>query len=133
MMSLADRLSITSRVIWTGQLDPKQMAWCYQHARIFVMTSRVEACPNTSLEAMSHGCLCVSTDSPPMPEFFQKAALYYSAGDASGLADRIRVLLATPKPETERLSAAAVALAGNFRWESTATATIDAISRATAS
>jgi glycosyltransferase involved in cell wall biosynthesis len=130
MMSLADRLSVASRVLWAGQLDPKQMAWCYHHARIFVMTSRVEACPNTSLEAMSHGCLCISTDSPPMPEFFEKAAIYYSAGDARGLADRIRALLATPKVETEQLSAAAATLARDYRWESTAAATIDVISRA---
>jgi len=132
MMSLAERLSIASRFLWAGQLDPKQMDWCYHNAQVFVMTSRVEACPNTSLEAMSHGCLCVSTESPPMPEFFEKAASYYSAGDPLGLADQIRILLAKLQVDTDRLSAAATARAREFRWESTAAATIDAISRATA-
>ncbi len=130
MMSLADRLSVSALITWAGQLDPKEMAWCYQHARIFAMTSRVEACPNTSLEAMSHGCLCVSTDSPPMPEFFGKAALFYSAGDARGLANRIHDLLSASHAEAERLSAAAISRVERFKWEATADATIDALSRA---
>jgi glycosyltransferase involved in cell wall biosynthesis len=132
LTSLADRLSVGPLIVWAGQLDPAEMAWCYRHARVFAMTSRVEACPNTSLEAMSHGCLCVSTDSAPMPEIFGKAALFYRAGDARGLADRIRELLSASGADSERLAAIGASTARRFDWSDTVEATIDSLLRATA-
>ena len=58
------------------------------------MTSRVEACPNIALEAMSHGAFCLAADNPPLPEFFQGAALYYRPRSGEALAHAITAALA---------------------------------------
>ncbi|MDQ6610839.1 MAG: glycosyltransferase family 4 protein [Gemmatimonadota bacterium] len=52
LRKLAEELKVTSQVIWLGQLTTSEMAWAYQSCVAFLMTSRVEACPNTALEAM---------------------------------------------------------------------------------
>jgi glycosyltransferase involved in cell wall biosynthesis len=89
---LAASLGVQDDITWLGHLSATEMSWCFTKAFAFVMTSRCEACPNTALEAMAHGSLCISTDNPPMPEFFEDSALYYGAGDASALAARLRQL-----------------------------------------
>ena len=89
------------------------------------MTSRAEACPNTVLEAMSHGCVSVSTDQPPMPEFFGAAAIYYRAGDAGDLARQIGSLQPAGSSGQDALRHAARERAGTFAWSQTARRTID--------
>ena len=93
------------------------------------MTSRAEACPNTVLEAMAHGALSISTDQPPMPEFFADTATYYPAGDATTLAGRVDAAFALPPADRERARRAARERARAFTWERTATETIAALRR----
>jgi glycosyltransferase involved in cell wall biosynthesis len=132
MRRLAERLRVASRIVWAGQLGPPEMAWCYDHCAAFVMTSRAEACPNTALEAMAHGCQIVSTRQPPMPEFFGEAALYYQPGDPAGLARQLaRAVTTPPEPERGRRDAAR-GLADRFRWADTAERTIGELARAVA-
>jgi glycosyltransferase involved in cell wall biosynthesis len=87
------------------------------------MTSRVEACPNVALEAMSHGCACVSADGPPMPELFGDAALYYRPGDAEGLTRELERLL-SGGDAAPALRAAASTRAREFTWDETARQTV---------
>jgi glycosyltransferase involved in cell wall biosynthesis len=129
LRALADRLRITRRVTFAGQLDEAAITSELGRSRIFVMTSRAEACPNTALEAMSCGIPSVAVDRPPMPEFFADAALYYPTGDAPALARRIRALLETPADMT-RLSNAALLRARAFTWEMTRDRTIEELERA---
>ena len=89
----ARQLGVANRIVWAGSLGEAEMVWCFRHCAAFVMTSRVEACPNVVLEAMSQGCACVSADGPPMPEFFGDTAVYYRAGDAAGLTRGLEQLL----------------------------------------
>jgi glycosyltransferase involved in cell wall biosynthesis len=114
-------------VRWLGRLDAAEMAWCFRRCRAFVMTSRAEACPNTVLEAMAEGCISISTDCAPMPEFFGDAAVYYAARDARNLAARVAALDAT---DTGALRERAFARARDFTWEATASQTVDQLERA---
>ncbi len=88
------------------------------------MTSRIEACPNIALEAMSHGCLCLSADNPPLPEFFREAAFYYQAQQADSLVAAIIAAINLTPEENEKLRARARARAQEFTWENTAEQTI---------
>ena len=126
---LAARLGVAGRIAWNGHLSPAAMADAFQGSAAFVMTSRAEACPNTALEAMAAGLPSVSVAHAPMPEFFGDAALYYPAGDAAALADRLLVLLANPG-EQQRLRTAARARAAAFTWETTRDRTIEELRRA---
>lgn len=121
---LARKLNVASHIIWAGQLDQSEMSWCYYNCDAFVMTSRIEACPNVVLEAMSHGCVCVSTNLPPMPEFFGDSAFYYKVGDADDLARQLGKVLNFSKDEKLERQTAATGQAGRLNWSATADATI---------
>jgi glycosyltransferase involved in cell wall biosynthesis len=126
---LCGETGVTARVSFAGQLDTAGMASAFQHAVAFVMTSRVEACPNTALEAMSHGCAIISVNRAPMPEFFRDAARYYPVAEAHALAVQLRAILADPA-ERGRLGRAARCRAAAFTWEATKNRTIEELERA---
>lgn len=127
--SLARECGVEDSVFWAGQLSENEMAWCYQNASVFLMTSRVEACPNTALEAMSYGLPCVTCDVPPMEEFFSDSALYYGAGDAQRLAEHVGQLLDWPANRASAANAAR-ARAGRYTWEGTADKTLEVLRKA---
>jgi glycosyltransferase involved in cell wall biosynthesis len=118
-------LASEGRVLWLGSLTREQMAWCYQRCLAFVTTTRAEACPNTALEALAHGCVIISTDQPPMPEFFQECAHFYPPGDSAALADVIQGTLGLSKDARDRAGLAARYRASAFTWGETARNTVD--------
>jgi glycosyltransferase involved in cell wall biosynthesis len=132
MRRLAEEGGVTSRVVWAGQLDRAAMSWCFRRAALFVMTSRAEACPNTVLESMAHGAVAVSTDHPPMPEFFTDAALYYRERDPLDLSRRIGEALALSQEARAQLRDRAITRARSFTWQATARATIAELQHAMA-
>lgn len=125
MQQLAAERRVSERVVWAGQLNALEMSWCFYHCAAFVTTSRAEACPNTALEAMSHGCAVVSTRQPPMPEFFRELAWYYHPRDARDLAEKIKLALDAWPDQLEARRAAARARAHDFTWRETAMATVE--------
>jgi len=132
MRSLAERKHLSARIRWAGHLDAASMSWCFRNAAAFVMTSRAEACPNTVLEALANGAVSVSTDHPPMPEFFSDTATYYSERNPGHLAVQLgRVLEMTESVREERRKAAQARVA-HFTWEATARATVAELQRAIA-
>jgi len=116
--------------VWLGKITPAEMAWCYENARLFVMTSRAEACPNTVLEALAHGCLSVSTDKAPMPEFYGDAALYYRGGDRRDLARAVGEALRLSPAAAAELREKARARSRHFTWDRTTEATVRELRRA---
>jgi glycosyltransferase involved in cell wall biosynthesis len=124
MQNLAEKLGINSQIAWTGHLHAAEMSWCYLHCRLFLMTSRVEACPNIALEAMSHGAFCLAADNPPLPEFFQNAALYYRPKSAEALAQTIGDALTYSEEAAGLLRRQAGKRAADFTWEKTIERTV---------
>ncbi len=127
---LAQRLGVAERIIWAGNLSPDEMAWCYQHAAVFVMTSQVEACPNTVLEALSHGCLSVSTDCAPMPEFFGDSAMYYRARDGADLARARDTMLKADDDHKQQRARRMLDMSAELTWARTVDRTVDELDRA---
>jgi glycosyltransferase involved in cell wall biosynthesis len=121
---LAAQLNVSDRVVWAGHLDAHRLAACFERCAAFVTTSRIEACPNVALEAMSHGAQCVSVDAPPMPEFFATAARYYPRGDAGALARAIAETVAAPEEHRRERRQMALSRAACFTWERTLHETI---------
>jgi glycosyltransferase involved in cell wall biosynthesis len=118
------------RVVWAGRLTAPEMAWCFAHCAAYLTTSRAEACPNTTLEALSHGCQVVAPQMPPMPEFLAASALCYRPGDIGALVAEIgRALAATPEDRSVRQEAAR-ARARDFPWEETARHTLQQLAMA---
>ena len=125
LIKLAKSLGVSERILWAGQLSESEMNWCYRNCSSFIMTSRVEACPNVALEAMGHSCLIVSTTQPPMPEIFENAAIYYVRGNSWQLAQNIHYSLELSEQERVIRRTTSLAIAAKFSWERTARLTID--------
>jgi glycosyltransferase involved in cell wall biosynthesis len=130
LQALAVQNGVAERVIWAGKLDAAEMSWSFRNCAAFVMTSRAEACPNTALEAMSHGALSISGDNPPMPEFFRDTATYYRAGDASSLARAIAGVLSASPAQIEGWRASARTRASEFTWSRTVEGTLAELRKA---
>jgi glycosyltransferase involved in cell wall biosynthesis len=124
MKHLAEKLGINSQIAWAGHLTTAEMSWCYSHCQLFLMTSRVEACPNIALEAMSHGAFCLAADNPPLPEFFQTAGLFYRPKCGEALAQVISKAMAYSPEAAEEMRLRAKTRAGDFPWEKTADRTV---------
>lgn len=115
-----------AHIVWAGALSPAEMAWCYDNCGLFVMTSRIEACPNIALEAMSHSCIVVAADNPPLPEIFGPAATYYRAADVGSLAEAlVRQLRAPDRGRAQSTEAAR--RAKTFDWRRTAERTVQVL------
>lgn len=128
LRSLTSRIlskSLQDRVVWAGDLPAVKMAWCFSHCTGFLMTSRIEACPNTVLEALNYGAASISTTERPMPDFFGTNALYYEAGDSEQLAAKMQEVLALDSPTRDKRSALSQARASEFTWEDTTALTVD--------
>lgn len=122
--------NLSSRVCWAGSLNEKEMSWCYKNCSVFIMTSRVEACPNIVLEAMANGCICVSTNVPPMPEFFKDLAFYYSPGDGNALSRVILQALGIKSDRRIELSEMGRKRSAEFSWDICAEKTVAELKKA---
>ena len=120
MKQLVNQFGLTSRIIWLGEVSRAEMAWCFQHCEAFVMTSRLEACPNIALEALSYGCINISTSLPPMPEIFSEGALYYKSNCPEDLANKIVRVISLSSTKKAEMSEKAQYLSHQFGWSITA-------------
>lgn len=120
----AESLGCADRILWSGKLSGPQMAWCFRQCQAFLMTSRVEACPNTVLEAMSHSCVSVSTSCPPMPEMFGESALCYPPGDCVAMAEQVRSALKMDFADRTAMQTRARRRAAEFSWQRTLDETV---------
>jgi len=111
--------NLSSKICWVGALTEKEMNWCYRNCKIFVITSRVEACPNIALEAMSHGCISISADNPPLPEIFGDTAIFYSPKRYECLIGAIQTVLRWDNYKLKEISERAKEQAAKFSWDIT--------------
>lgn len=110
---------LSSKIYLAGNLNKKEMNWCYRNCKIFVMTSRIEACPSIVLEAMSHGCISISADNPPLPEIFGDAAIFYSPKRQEVLVATIQAVLRWDNYKRKKMSEIAKRQAAKFSWDVT--------------
>lgn len=124
MRRLAGDCGVERRVAWVGQLSAEEMSWCYHHCSCFLMTSRAEACPNVLLEAMAHGCLCVSVRQRPMTDMLGDVARYYTARQPRDLADQLAAAVAVDAPTRDRIRQSTSGRAARWDWSRTAAETV---------
>lgn len=130
LKGLAARLGVADDIAWLGNIPEEELSWCYANCAAFALTSRMESFCFVALEALTHGCNIVSTDSACLPEIFGKAALYYTPGDGPGLAEALLSVLNRQEPERLFFSGKAKARAEGFSWEKNAAALLRILSKA---
>jgi glycosyltransferase involved in cell wall biosynthesis len=128
--SLIKAFGIASNVYWAGPLSEREMSWCYQNCTAFVVTSRAEACPNIALEAMAHGCVCASAETPPMPEFFKGAAVYYPPKNGEKLGETLQKVLSWGNEKRIKCSEKARIRASQFSWGVCVEKTVEELKKA---
>ena len=111
--------NLSSYIYWVDKLSEKEMGWCYRNCKIFVMTSRVEACPNIVLEAMSYGCISISSDNSPLPEIFGDTAVFYPHNRVELLAKAIKPVSEWDEHQCGKASKKARERAAEFSWDVT--------------
>ena len=104
-----------SRILTLGSVPWVTMVELYQHCKICVIATEIEACPNIALEAMAAGCSIISSNIPPLPEIFDQCAISYEARDVFDLSQKILNLI-NDKNLREKLSNKAVLRARDFSW-----------------
>jgi glycosyltransferase involved in cell wall biosynthesis len=115
---------LAERVCWAGFLNDEEMRWCYKKCRLFLMTSRIEACPNIAIEALSNGAISIVADNPPLPEFFSGLATYYKPNNAQSLTTAILGSLSLDERQRNHLSEQSQLRSKQFSWERTAEMTL---------
>lgn len=121
---------LKEKVLWSDFLPEEEMAWCYKNSKAFVMTSRVESFGHIAIEAMSHGCVCISTTCPCLPEIFDTAAVYYSPGDWKTLSESIVKICREGRDYSDKASERAKHRASQFSWDIAAEKTVQEIQTA---
>jgi len=111
--------NLSSKVCWAGKLSEKEMSWCYKNCKVFVMTSRVESFGMIAGEAMAHGCVCISSDSPCLPEIFGDAAVFYLHNKVELLAEAIKSVSEWDNHRCGEASKNARERAAEFSWDIT--------------
>lgn len=109
--------NLSDRICWLGNLNEKEMAWCYQNCGMFIMTRRVESFGMIGGEAMSYGCTCISADNPCLPELFGGVAVYYPPKDWKALAEAIQTVLNWDDNQRKVMSEKAKKRASEFSWD----------------
>ncbi|MBN1942235.1 MAG: glycosyltransferase [Phycisphaerae bacterium] len=125
VQALAEKLGLASRVQSLGYIDADRMAWCFRRATGFIMSSRLEACPNLVLEALANGAASISTTHPPMPELYGSTAVYYQAGETDSLVRAMEQISAMTPPQRQAAAQAARNRAREFSWPAAAERTIE--------
>lgn len=130
LKALAGKLGVSGEIVWPGNIPEEELSWLYSNSAAFVITSRMESFCFVALEALTHGCNIVSTDSACLPEIFGKAALYYKAGEDKALAAALSAVLSRTPAERRVSSSAAASRAAGFSWDKAAAATIEVLKKA---
>lgn len=130
LRAMAETAGVSKDILWLGYIPQEEMQWCYKNCSSFIMTSRVEACPNVALEAMINQALVISADCPPLPEFFGDYAKYYPAGNGILLAKAVHQYGALSPAAREDLMGRSVKLSGKFSWDVSSKQTVDVFEKA---
>jgi glycosyltransferase involved in cell wall biosynthesis len=96
--------------------SPGEIAAGYRDCYAFVYPSLLEGFGLPLLEAMHHGCLCLSTICGASPEVSGDAAVYVNPYDFGDVVRGLRRLVTMPPAERQRLKAAARERAARFTW-----------------
>jgi len=127
---LSKKKGVYDKVFWAGRLNPQEMNWCFQNCAAFIMTSRVESASNLALEAMSHGCVIISTANQALPEMFGNTAQYYETGSGENLAHIVRQTLDWTDDKRKNVAEEAKKRSSMFSWDIMAEKTLSVLEKA---
>jgi len=124
LQRLAQRVGVSARIEWLGQLDAAALAQCYAKASVLVTLSPRECFGLAVLEARAAGCRVVAPDIPALRELADDVGgieLIDPDAPPSTLAGRVTSATSGPRPAS---------LPARYRWDEIAGSTIGVYERA---
>jgi glycosyltransferase involved in cell wall biosynthesis len=116
-------------VTFLGRVTDRELVDLYRGAAAYLDTTLFEGFGYQVLEAMACGAPVVATRTTSIPELAGEAGLLAEPGDAKGLAEALRRVLADPAL-AEELRGRGIERAGEFTWERTASELAAAVDEA---
>lgn len=113
------------RVIMTGFVEGQTLDELYSNAYCYVLPSDVEGMPMSLLEAMAHGCCCVTSDIPECVEVVGAAGVAFRRGDAISLRDELAALCSDPLRAASLGAEARIRVEDCCSWDSAVRQTIE--------
>jgi teichuronic acid biosynthesis glycosyltransferase TuaC len=120
LQRLAQRLGVSERVDFHGQLAPEEAVERARECTLFVMPSTEEAFGVAYVEAMAGGVPAIGCRGEPGPEEIAAAGdgmVLVPPGDIERLTQRIDELLSDPQRLREARQRARATVLANFTWE----------------
>jgi glycosyltransferase involved in cell wall biosynthesis len=93
---------------------------------VFLISSTLEACPFTLLEAMRQGAPIVASNMPPMPEFCGDAATYVEPYDVDRWAEAACEIIFSPERRAQ-LQARSRERSNRFTWAKSVDRLVDTL------
>jgi glycosyltransferase involved in cell wall biosynthesis len=91
-------------ITFFGFASDEQLAWLYNHCRVYVFPSFMEGFGLPGLEAMRHGAPVASSNATCLPEVYGDAAVYFDPSDHHDMAQKIDTILSDDDIRFEYIS-----------------------------
>ena len=90
---IEDNKLLNEHIIFTGQIENRELYNYYRKASVFIFPSLYEGFGIPPLEAMICGCPVIASDLTAIPEICGDAVLYIKALDPVDIAEKINILI----------------------------------------
>lgn len=114
------RNKLENKVLLAGLVPYESNLALMRGAKLFLYATRLEACPNTLIEAMEMKVPVACSGTPPMPEIAGDGARYFDPLDPSDISRAILEMNAMSQEDSGALVASALRRAARYSWEETA-------------
>jgi glycosyltransferase involved in cell wall biosynthesis len=128
LMVLVSELNIAEQVHFPGYIEPEDLPFLYNMAKVFVYPSFYEGFGLPVLESMACGTPVITSNVSSMPEFVGDSGLLIDPNDISGIQNALGDLLMNDQLRIE-LSGRALKRSKEFTWKETARKTLDVYRR----
>jgi glycosyltransferase involved in cell wall biosynthesis len=88
--------------IFKVSLSVQEMKFFYRAARLVILSSQVEACPNIALEALANGSKVLASDIPPFKEILGDFAVYFDTKDKDDFVKKFEMAVSSRPDLTVR-------------------------------
>lgn len=105
------------RILFTGFVQGSMLQELYSNAYIYALPSDLEGMPLSLLEAMSHGCCCLTSDIGECTQITQDHGLSFPKGDVSALRDLLQQLVNDPARVENIRTGAAESVLARYSWD----------------
>jgi len=121
---------LQERIVLPGLVPYATNLALIRNAKLVLFSTLLEACPNTLIEAMSMGCVIISSDRPPMREIAGDSVLYFRSEDPADLADKIHDACGMAEEAASLFRSAAHRRSLGFSWKESARRLVSALEEA---